>query len=284
MQKKSTTTLNVRINIIYNFVDYTRNIWIKDKVFISDYDIIYLTGMNISNYILELSKTLCAQCGKTCNSSDILTMKCQCQFCKECLTSNLQASTNGEMLLNKFEKNYGEKYGCLCKNVFEPEEAFKLLRIDPEPYKINAQHRMNQYVRIFCILCGLQVVDSADEMMVNTNRTTDNYFRFKIKKPSGYKVRTGEESARSKQKSNRSGGSVNTNTGNDTNEVSYCDHIMCANCVERELQKDSAAQEEESKKSCKVFMCKICNVEHYIEKAEWNKIFKKTCCVTCSIF
>ena len=110
--------MNVRINIIYNFVDYTRNIWIKDKVFISDYDIIYLTGMNISNYILELSKTLCAQCGKTCNSSDILTMKCQCQFCKECLTSNLQASTNGEMLLNKFEKKGARTLFPHCKLQF----------------------------------------------------------------------------------------------------------------------------------------------------------------------
>ena len=277
--------MNVSLAYI-TILDYSRDILIKEKVYISDYDIIYLTGMNIGRYLLELSKSLCNQCGKTCSQSDILTMKCQCQFCKECLTANLQSSTNGEMLLNRFEKNYGEKFGCLCKNVFDPEEAFQLLKIDPEPYKINAQHRMNQYVRIFCIICGLQVVDSQDEMIVNTNRTSDNYFRFKIKKPEGYKNRPGVESDRSRPKSNRTGNSVNTNPGNsqENNEISYCDHIMCANCIERELQKDSLAQEEESKKSYKTFMCKICGVEHNIEKSEWNKIFKKTCCVTCIIF
>ena len=126
MEKKNIIISNVSLPYI-TILDYSRDILIKEKVYISDYDIIYLTGMNIGAYLLELSKSLCNQCGKTCSQSDILTMKCQCQFCKECLTSNLQSSTNGEMLLNKFEKNYGEKFGCLCKNVFDPEEAFRQL-------------------------------------------------------------------------------------------------------------------------------------------------------------
>ena len=274
------------------YVVYTRNIIINDIVDINDYDLIYLTGTNIAQYLLELMKGLCAQCGKnTASSNDIIIMKCQCQFCKECLMQNLQAATNGEMLLNKFERNYGEKYGCLCKNVFDPDEAFKLLKIDPKPYRLNAQLRMNQYVSVFCIICGLQILDPTEDMLVNSNRMNDNYFKFKIKKPDNYKPRNDSvHSERSKQGTNRTGDTnaidVNNNNNNEEyNEVSYNIHIMCTNCIEKELQKDSCEEGDGGNKgnNGKVFMCKICEVEHVIEKTEWNKIFKKACCSGCCV-
>ena len=31
------------------------------------------------------------------------------------------------------------------------------------------------------MICGSQLLDGGDEMMVNSNRTNENYFRFKIK-------------------------------------------------------------------------------------------------------
>ena len=248
---------------------------------------IYLTGTNISQYLLELMKGLCAQCGKnSASSSDIIVMKCQCQFCKECLMQNLQAATNGEMLLNKFERNYGEKYGCLCKNVFDPDEAFKLLKIDPKPYRLNAQLRMNQYVSVFCIICGLQILDPTEDMLVNSNRMNDNYFKFKIRKPDNYKPKhESAASERSKPATNRTGDTNAIDVDNEMyNEVSYNTHIMCTNCIEKELQKDSYGEEDNaSKGSGKIFMCKICEVDHVIEKAEWNKIFKKACCSGCCV-
>ena len=158
----------------YNNLEYyTRDIIIKDKININDYDIIYLTGMNIISYLVKNSKSLCCQCGKPC-FTEVLEMKCGCQFCKECLMENLEAATNGDIYQNKFEKKYAEKFGCLCKNVFEPEEAFNLLKLDPNKYRVNALNRMNQYVGIFCMICGNQLLDGGDEMMVNSNRTNDN--------------------------------------------------------------------------------------------------------------
>lgn len=276
--------------INFNYLDYTRKIQIKEHCYLNDYDIIVLTGMNISNYLLNLSKTLCTQCSKVFEENFILVMKCQCQFCRDCLTSNLHAATNGEMLQNKFEKNYGEKYGCICKNVFDPEDAFKLLKIDPAPYRLNAQSRMNQYVGIFCIICGLQVLEGGDDMMVNTNRTTDNYYKFKIKKPDSYSKNKGQDNEGKQNKTNRtqsqqsSHRSYRTQNNAIYNEVSYFDHIMCSNCVEIELQKDTNGHEGNAKINEKVFLCKICDVDHIIEKNEWNNIFKKTCCSTCSIY
>ena len=266
---------------------------IQDKIYITDYDIINLTGKNLGNFLNETSQSICGQCGKACSSNDIITMKCGCMFCRDCLMANLQAATNGEMLQNKFERNYGEKFGCICKNVFDPDEAFKLLKIDPEPYRVSAQNRMNQYVGIFCIICGMQVLDGVDDMMVNTNRTNDNYFRFKIVKPESVKQNTNGENLSQRTMSQRSGRNSippnippqNVESGQNSgqyNEISYCPHIMCAGCIEKDLQRDSCVNDD-NVKGFKVFMCKICEVEHYIEKSEWNKIFKKSCCVTCSI-
>ena len=284
----------------YNNLEYyTRDIIIKDKININDYDIIYLTGMNIISYLVKNSKSLCCQCGKPC-FTEILEMKCGCQFCKECLMQNLEAATNGDIYQNKFEKKYAEKFGCLCKNVFEPEEAFNLLKLDPNKYRVNALNRMNQYVGIFCMICGSQLLDGGDEMMVNSNRTNDNYFRFKIKKPDNLMrelMKEQRNSQRSNTLSNNNGNinsnnneinSIGTNIYNNgrnlenEDEISFCDHVICANCIEKELQKD--AQNYDKKNQDKVFHCKICDVDHVIEYTQWNKIFKKGCCSNCLIF
>ena len=256
----------------YNNLEYyTRDIIIKDKININDYDIIYLTGMNIISYLVKNSKSLCCQCGKPC-FTEILEMKCGCQFCKECLMQNLEAATNGDIYQNKFEKKYAEKFGCLCKNVFEPEEAFNLLKLDPNKYRVNALNRMNQYVGIFCMICGSQLLDGGDEMMVNSNRTNDNYFRFKIKKPDNLMrelMKEQRNSQRSNTLSNNNGNinsnnneinSIGTNIYNNgrnlenEDEISFCDHVICANCIEKELQKD--AQNYDKKIKIKFFIVK----------------------------
>ena len=252
--------------------------------------------MNIESYLVKNSKSLCCQCGKPC-FSEVYEMKCGCQFCKECLMQNLEASTNGDIFQNKFERKYAEKYGCLCKNVFDPEEAFNLLKLDPNKYKVNSMHRLNQYVGIFCMICGSQVLDGGDEMMVNSNRTNDNFFRFKIKKPDNLikeLKKEQRESARSHTMSNENeinsigNNNINSNNNNfesdDNEEISYYDHIICANCIEKELQKD-AQNYENRRKQDKIFHCKICDVDHVIECSQCNKIFKKGCCSSgCDIF
>ena len=278
-----------------NLEFYTRDIIIKDKIHINDYDIIFLTGMNIESCLVKNSKSLCCRCGKPCYS-EIYEMKCGCQFCKECLMQSLETATNGDIFQNKFERKYAEKICCLCKNIFDPEEAFNLLKLDPNKYKFNAMQRLNKYVGIFCMICCTQILDGGDEMMVNSNRTNDNFFRFKIKKPDNLIMELKKEQRESpishtmsNENEINSIGNNNSNTNNnnfdydDNEEISYCDHIICAICVEKELQKD-AQNYENRKKHDKIFHCKICDVDHIIECSQWNKIFKKGCCAGCYIF
>jgi hypothetical protein len=52
--------------------------------------------------------------------------------------------------------------------------------------------------------------------------------------------------------------------------------------MENEIKKD---EEANIKPDNKIFHCKICDIEHTIEKSEWKKIFKKGCCSAgCIIF
>jgi hypothetical protein len=87
---------------------------------------------------------------------------------------------------------------------------------------------------------------------------------------------------------NSNNNNINSNNNNfesdDNEEISYYDHIICANCIEKELQKD-AQNYENRRKQDKIFHCKICDVDHVIECSQWNKIFKKGCCSSgCDIF
>ena len=97
--------------------------------------------------------------------------------------AKFKIATNGDIYQNRFEKKYTEKFCYLYKNVFEPEETFNLLKLDSNKYRVNALNRMNQYVGIFCMICGSQLLNGGDKMLVNSNRTNENYFRFKIKQP-----------------------------------------------------------------------------------------------------
>lgn len=56
--------------------------------------------------MLTQLKKLCFNCDKIINiESDLISMECTCQMCRDCLQGYLSQATNGEMLLNKFEKS-----------------------------------------------------------------------------------------------------------------------------------------------------------------------------------
>jgi hypothetical protein len=213
--------------------------------------------------------------------------------------NNLQAATNGYIYQNKFEKKYGEKYSCLCKKVFNVDDAFNLLKLNKESYVDDAKNRLNQYVNMFCMKCGSQVIEAQEDMMVNSN-ANNSFFRVKIKKPKGFKdksnnsisYRNSENIYNNNIENNNISNSLNNNNSrintDENNEeqidenVTYIDHVLCANCVENEIKKD---EEANIKPGNKIFLCKICDIEHTIEKNEWKKIFKKGCCSAgCVIF
>ena len=276
----------------YNNLEYyVRDINIKD-IIITDRSIISLTGSNIATHLSYYTGTLCVLCKKNVDDNNILLMKCGCQFCEECLMNNLQAATNGYIYQNKFEKKYGEKYSCLCKKVFNVDDAFNLLKLNKESYVDDAKNRLNQYVNMFCMKCGSQVIEAQEDMMVNSN-ANNSFFRVKIKKPKGFKdksnnsisYRNSENIYNNNIENNNISNSLNNNNSrintDENNEeqidenVTYIDHVLCANCVENEIKKD---EEANIKPGNKIFLCKICDIEHTIEKNEWKKIFKKGCC------
>ena len=49
---------------------------------------------------------------------------------------------------------------------------------------LNERNRLNQYVNMFCMNCGSQVIEAQEDMLVNSN-TNNSFFRVKIKKPKG---------------------------------------------------------------------------------------------------
>lgn len=92
-------------SIIYKFLDYARQFEIKDKVYLNEMDIMLITGTNISKLHLEALQKLCFSCDKIINLDNLLKLECTCQMCKDCLKKYLVQATNGEMVLNKFEKS-----------------------------------------------------------------------------------------------------------------------------------------------------------------------------------
>lgn len=70
-----------------------------------DWDVYQIVGTNITNLMLNTMKKLCFSCDNITIESDLNVLECSCQMCKECLTKYLNQATNGEMLLNKFEKS-----------------------------------------------------------------------------------------------------------------------------------------------------------------------------------
>ena len=285
----------------YNNLEYyVRDINIKN-IIITDTSIISLTGSNIATHLSYYGGSLCVLCKKNVDDNSILLMKCGCQFCEECLMNNLQAATNGYIYQNKFEKKYGEKYSCLCKKVFNVEDAFNLLKLNKETYIEDSRNRLNQYVNMFCMNCGSQVIEAQEDMLVNSNRN-NSFFRVKIKKPKGFKDKSinsnrnnieniYNNNVENNNNSLNMDNSLNNNSKANTDEynenelddnVTYIDHVLCANCVENEIKKD---EEANVKSENKIFHCKICDIEHTIEKNEWKKIFKKGCCSAgCIIF
>lgn len=68
-------------------------------------DIFTLFGTNITNLLFEEMKKMCFRCDKVITSDDLVHLECSCQLCKSCLQQLITEATNGDMILNKFEKS-----------------------------------------------------------------------------------------------------------------------------------------------------------------------------------
>ncbi len=88
------------------FLDYSRNIEIKENIFIDEYDIFLIYKTNLASLLLENTKKMCFNCDKIFNGdNNINLLDCNCQMCKDCLNKFISQATNGDMVLNKFEKS-----------------------------------------------------------------------------------------------------------------------------------------------------------------------------------
>ncbi len=76
----------------------------KDKIYLDDSEVFEIAGTNIAAILGEYMNKMCFNCDKIVYN-ELSTLECTCQLCKDCLNKYLMQATNGEMILNKFEKS-----------------------------------------------------------------------------------------------------------------------------------------------------------------------------------
>ncbi len=68
--------------------------------------------LGLARAVADLRKT-CMKCGRC--DPDVLTLRCTCMFCRECLRREL-LKRNESLLFNTFEVNRKQEAICVCPN------------------------------------------------------------------------------------------------------------------------------------------------------------------------
>jgi len=191
---------------------------------------------------------------------------------------------------------------CGCNTNFEIEAGLKTLEINLKPYKLNANKRLDELVKIFCLKCG------ANRQKPDINSQNKGIFDFKILKikDSSKSVVNEDKNKDSKNQKDKNKKKENNKNKNDNNDidndndndnkenqeekeyVSNCDHVICHSCIEdfsrsiinkhnnmkNKNQKDKSNVENVSK-----IYCNICEYEHSADmKPILNQMKKNPCC------
>ena len=267
LYKEIDNHLSIRLSFLNdeqynNFTFYLNPIEIKlknknnlddtSKLFISNYDYMFLYKKTFNERFSELINNSCLICCK--NNDNLISLECGCLVCYNCIQELVCEITNNLIILNKYEKDELNEHTIrckLCKKKLNLENFIKILQknnFDLKQYYIDANERLKYYCAIKCFSCGK---DFENEIEVDNE---NDFFKFQV---------------RDFIKSNDELG--------DSNNYK---HVICVEC-HKMLKKKNRRIKKIDGNEYKVIYCNICGRKHCIKLKEWNN--KGVCC-KCVIF
>jgi len=172
------------------------------------------------------------------------------------------------------------------------------LKIDIDDYKKNANKRLDEIVKIFCLKCGLDSRHN-EEGLSERSINNPNFTIIKIKEAQSTQNKPSTEKLTKKKTLSQNSPLKMKEEGK---YASNGDHIMCNGCIEhycRSLTNNPKKNNNnKNKKENKTYdnnnkdinsstiFCNICDSEHYIDGKILNNILKKNNCCQggCEIF
>lgn len=223
-------------------------------------DLTCLLNTSLSDYLSSSFRSICFQCTHfQPDGLGIIVLNCGCQFCASCLKDMLISATDGNIVQNVFEKENQQQIKCVCDSFFDCTDALGKLEMLGEGFgeeKNRAKLRMGKYAFAICMICKASFLNEDDSIDVNvdTNNKKQN-FRMKIK--------------------------MKSIPNEFVKGIDYIDsdHIICAHCYRKELQKETYIKSVEGTNGeYKQFICMVCMKEHIIEEKEFEGKMQKSCC------
>lgn len=112
----------------------------------------------------------CMQCNTfTTAIEQIFELQCGCRYCKNCLMTKIDQSTDGKVVMNKMELSSSKlkKVKCICGINFDVEYAIAVSVPNIELYIQESESRLSNYVSNNCLVCrrpreSLQDIYGAD--------------------------------------------------------------------------------------------------------------------------
>jgi hypothetical protein len=264
-------TINIIKENFINFSFYLRNLNLKinnENIFFSNEDCKKIFNKNFFNFILSNIFSICKICYKFYeNNNNINTLNCNCLICNFCLLNEIKKITNNKIILNIFEKK-NKNFQCLkCKEKFNLNEYLNIIKnknlINFKDFKQQAKNRLKKYVLIYCLNCLNFCSDNNNiDFDVNSKKIMNYKFSIKISKK---------------------------NKENKEENIDYYEgtHLICSNCYKNiNLSYNFFDNDEIHEKSFDlneylIIYCKICQLDHLIQKDEWEVFKYKDCCKTC---
>ena len=224
---------------------------------LTNLDIKVLFDDNYINSIYRLFlfyvKSTCHRCGVVYNKEDVesIMLECGCKMCKNCVGNYILTGTQGEIVLNVFEK---KKYNissqlCLCNKEFNVDNAMRAVYNDNEieTFTKDAKIRLQDYLKRYCLICEKKLAEKGDDL-------SSKGLKF---------INISDE---------------------DANEFNK-EHVICVDCFENMSQNRNKRNVNDDKKEkthnmCNV-NCEVCCKKHLIRE----KVFtQKVSCSVCSVF
>lgn len=231
---------------------YGRGFEINDNAIIDDYAHILIFSESITSRMKRYIKNLCFSCDKF---NDIIYKLegCNCQLCNDCIDKMVNNYTHDYIILNKLEKVTLPKIKCACSLVFELEKVLPFMNKNLTTYYEQAKQRYSKYIQTLCMSC---ITILRKEMSLKKPIKDKNIKQIHINDK------------------------VDIVNGDQVG-IKINQHLICNNCI-NEI-KQNMNQLKENTNGDKLLYCKICDIEHIVDKKSYKDLLMKDKC-SCFIF
>lgn len=157
---------------LINYSYYMRPILLSNnpEIKITDTDCINLFNFSFSKIWGKKIKNLCFFCYQF--QKNVISIKCECQYCTNCLMQKLYSITNNNIILNGFEKIKNLK--CECGIDIDLKEIINKIEIrDLEKKEQEAKKRMNHLINNYCCFCLRKINKIVIDNFINVSIPED---------------------------------------------------------------------------------------------------------------